>query len=58
MAAMLYFAMGEPQWWLAARSYQRLARLSLLVGGGIALYFAALGVMGFRPRQCARRAAE
>jgi len=58
MAAMLYFAMGEPQWWLAARSYARLARLSLLVGGGIALYFAALGLMGFRPRQFARRAAE
>jgi putative peptidoglycan lipid II flippase len=50
--------MGEDQWWLAARSYERLARLALLVGGGIALYFAALGLMGFRPRQFVRRAAE
>jgi putative peptidoglycan lipid II flippase len=58
MAAMLYYAMGETQWWLAARSYERLLRLSLLVGGGIALYFAALGLMGFRPRQFVRRAAE
>ena len=58
MAALLYFAMGDPQWWLAARSYARLARLTMLVGGGIAFYFAALGLMGFRPRQFARRAAE
>jgi len=58
MAVMLYFTMGETQWWLTARSYERLARLALLVGGGIALYFAALGLMGFRPRQFVRRAAE
>jgi putative peptidoglycan lipid II flippase len=58
MAAMLYFSMGERQWWLAAPSYERLARLALLVGGGIALYFAALALMGFRPRQFVRRAAE
>src|SRR5512139_1848123 len=58
MAAMLFYAMGDTQWWLAARSYERLARMALLVGGGIALYFAALGLMGFRPRQFARRAAE
>jgi len=58
MAAMLYFAMGESQWWLAAGFFDRMVRLSLLVGGGIVLYFAALGLMGFRPRQFARRAAE
>ena len=57
MSAMLFYAMGESQWWLSAHSYERLARLSLLVGGGIVLYFAALGLMGFRPRQFARRAA-
>ena len=58
MAAMLFYAMGEAQWWLAAGFLDRAIRLSLLVGGGIALYFAALGLMGFRPRQFARRAAE
>lgn len=58
MAAMLFYAMGEAQWWLAAGFIDRLMRLSLLVGGGIALYFAALGLMGFRPRQFVRRAAE
>jgi len=34
---------GEAQWWLAAGFLDRLTRLSLLVGGGIALYFVALG---------------
>ncbi|MGA9164094.1 MAG: murein biosynthesis integral membrane protein MurJ [Thiobacillus sp.] len=58
MAAMLYFTMGDAQWWLEARSLKRLARLSLLVGGGVALYFAALGMMGLHPRQFVRRAAE
>ena len=58
MAAMLFYAMGEAQWWLAAGFLDRLTRLSLLVGGGGALYFAALGLMGFRPRQFVRRAAE
>lgn len=58
MAAMLFATMGEAQWWLTAGFLDRAIRLSLLVGGGIALYFAALGLMGFRPRQFARRAAE
>ncbi len=58
MAAMLFYAMGEAQWWLAAGFLDRIVRLTLLVGGGIALYFAALGLMGFRPRQFVRRAAE
>jgi len=58
MAVTLFYAMGDAQWWLAAGFLARLTRLSLLVGGGIALYFVALGLMGFRPRQFARRAAE
>ncbi len=58
MAAVLFYAMGDAQWWLAAGFLDRIIRLSLLVGGGIALYFAALGAMGFRPRQFTRRAAE
>ncbi len=58
MAAMLFYTMGDAQWWLAAGFLDRMLRLALLVGGGIVLYFAALGLMGFRPRQFARRAAE
>lgn len=58
MAAMLFYSMGETQWWLDAHFSKRAIRLSALVAGGIALYFAALGLMGFRPRQFTRRAAE
>jgi putative peptidoglycan lipid II flippase len=58
MAAMLFYTMGDAQWWLAARFFDRMVRLSLLVGGGATLYFVALGLMGFRPRQFSRRAAE
>ena len=58
MAAVLFYAMGDTQWWLAARFSARIIRLSLLVGGGAALYFAALGAMGFHPHQFMRRAAE
>ena len=58
MAAMLFYTMGDAEWWLAAGFLDRIIRMALLVTGGIALYFAALGVMGFRPRQFARRAAE
>jgi putative peptidoglycan lipid II flippase len=36
MAAMLFYAMGDAQWWLAAGFLDRMMRLSLLVGGGIA----------------------
>ena len=49
---------GDAHWWLDAHFMDRILRLSLLVGGGIALYFSALGLMGFRPRQFSRRAAE
>jgi putative peptidoglycan lipid II flippase len=58
MAAMLFYAKGESQWWLAAGFLDRTIKLSLLVGGGVGLYFGALGLMGFRPRHFARRAAE
>ncbi|MDP2267211.1 MAG: lipid II flippase MurJ, partial [Thiobacillus sp.] len=58
MGLMLFYVMGDAQWWLSASFFNRIVRLSLLVGGGIVLYFAALGLMGFRPRQFTRRAAE
>lgn len=58
MAALLFYGMGEAQWWLDADFGARLTHLVSLVGAGAAVYFAALGLMGFRPRQFARRAAE
>lgn len=58
MGSGLYLSMGSADWWLAAGFGERLLRLTLLVGGGVLGYFIALGAMGFRPRQFARRAAE
>jgi putative peptidoglycan lipid II flippase len=58
MAAMLWYAMGTAEWWFAQGFGARLLKLSLLVGGGAAVYFAALWLMGFRPHQFSRRAAE
>jgi len=58
MSALLGLLMGEAQWWLAQSFGVRVLRLSMLVAGGIAVYFIALWLMGFRPRQFYRRAAE
>ncbi len=58
MAALLFYGMGPASWWLAAGLGERLLRLTVLVGAGAGVYFAALVLMGFRPRQFARRAAE
>ena len=58
MAALLWYWMGDANWWLAQGFSARLIKLSALVGGGAAIYFAALWLMGFRPRQFSRRAAE
>jgi putative peptidoglycan lipid II flippase len=58
MSAALGFAMGEAQWWLAQSFGGRAVRLSLLVAGGVFVYFFSLWLMGFRPRQFYRRAAD
>ena len=58
MSAGLYAAMGESAWWLAATFSERMLRLVPLVLGGAALYFITLGLLGFRPRQFTRRAAD
>lgn len=58
MAGLLWFAMGDAEGWLVQDFVARLTKLSALVGMGVAVYFAALWVMGFRPHQFSRRAAE
>ena len=58
MSALLGWLMGDAQWWLAQPFGGRVIRLSMLVAGGIAVYFFSLWLMGFRPRQFYRRAAE
>jgi putative peptidoglycan lipid II flippase len=57
MAAALYFAMGSPEWWLAAGWRAKLAALAALVVLGAAVYAGCLFAMGFRPRQFSRAAA-
>jgi putative peptidoglycan lipid II flippase len=57
MAAALYFAMGSPQWWLAAGWQAKLAALAALVVLGAGVYAGCLFAMGFRPRQFSRAAA-
>lgn len=58
MSGLLWFAMGDAAAWLAHGFVVRLTKLAALVGMGIAVYFGALWLMGFRPHQFSRRAAE
>ena len=58
MSGLLWFAMGEPDHWLSLGFAVRLAKLAALVGVGATVYFGALWLMGFRPHQFSRRAAE
>jgi len=57
MAAALHFAMGAPDWWLAAAWQAKLAALVGLVVLGAAAYAACLFAMGFRLHQFSRAAA-
>ncbi len=58
MAAVLGFGMGSEAHWLDYRARERVAHLGLLVLGGAGSYFATLWLLGFRPSQFRRRAAE
>lgn len=55
MGAALWFAMGPEAWWIAAGGGTRIVALCGLVGVGIAVYFGTLWLLGFRPRDFARR---
>ena len=56
LALTLWFGMGSEQSWLASSGWSRVLRLSALVAGGVVVYFAVLGVLGFRPKDFSRRA--
>jgi len=58
MALVLYFAMGEAPWWLAATWQRKVPAVIGLVLLGAACYGACLFAFGFRPRDFSRRAAE
>ena len=55
MSAALWSAMGEDAAWLHAGAWWRIGRLSMLVALGVAIYFGSLWLLGFRPRQFAKR---
>ena len=52
----LWFGMGTQDSWLTGSGWARIERLSVLVTGGVIVYFAVLAVLGFRPRDFSRRA--
>ncbi len=56
LAVTLWFGMGSEQSWLSSSGWPRVLRLSALVAGGVAVYFAVLFMLGFRPRDFSRRA--
>ncbi|MBI5937581.1 MAG: murein biosynthesis integral membrane protein MurJ [Betaproteobacteria bacterium] len=58
MGGVLWFGMGSEAQWLAYRAGERVAHLGGLVVAGAASYFATLWLLGFRPKQFRRRAAE
>ncbi len=58
MAAVLWIAADVAAVWLAAGAVSRVARLAGLVVLGAATYFAALWLLGFRPRDFVKWAAE
>jgi putative peptidoglycan lipid II flippase len=57
MGVAVWLASGSAAWWLAAAPATRGLSLAGIVCLGMAVYFASLWAMGFRPRDFARRAA-
>jgi putative peptidoglycan lipid II flippase len=58
MGLTLWLAAGADAEWLRMTSLQRVARLSGVVGLGIAVYFGTLWALGFRLRDFRRRGAD
>ncbi|MDO8988926.1 MAG: murein biosynthesis integral membrane protein MurJ [Sideroxyarcus sp.] len=54
----LWFGMGSEQQWLVGRGWARIVHLSWLVVLGVAVYFAVLFALGFRPRDFSKRGAS
>jgi putative peptidoglycan lipid II flippase len=58
MAIVLFTTMGEPAWWLDAPWQRKVPAVIGLVFLGAAAYAACLLMLGLRPRDFSRRAAE
>jgi putative peptidoglycan lipid II flippase len=57
MGVALWLAAGDASWWTSARGAERALRLTGVVAGGIAVYFAALWLAGVRLQHFAKRVA-
>ncbi|HKO87685.1 MAG TPA: murein biosynthesis integral membrane protein MurJ [Burkholderiales bacterium] len=55
MGAVLFFINRPDAWWVEAHLLERVLMLSLLVVTGVAVYFCALWLLGFRVRDFMRR---
>jgi putative peptidoglycan lipid II flippase len=55
LGATLWFGMGTESTWIGAAAPGRVLRLASVVAGGVAAYFATLGLLGFRPRDFVKR---
>ena len=55
MGAFLWWAAGDDRFWITSGLWAKLSRLSLIIAGGVASYFAALWGVGFRLADFNRR---
>jgi putative peptidoglycan lipid II flippase len=55
LALALWFSMGSEQHWLTTHGWARIIHLSWMVLLGVAVYFAVLFALGFRPKDFSKR---
>ena len=58
LGLVLWFGMGLEQDWLISHGWKRIWHLSWLVVAGAAVYFAVLGLLGFRLKDFSKRGAS
>jgi putative peptidoglycan lipid II flippase len=55
MACVIWLLIGNSAAWIAASALERIGRLSFLILSATAVYFGALWLMGFRPKDFSKR---
>ena len=58
LGAVLWFGMGTEQHWLTTHGWPRVIHLTGLVAVGVLVYFAVLGILGFRLKDFSKRGAH
>jgi putative peptidoglycan lipid II flippase len=58
LGLVLWLGMGTEQHWLATRGWGRIVHLAWMVALGVFVYFAVLGLLGFRLRDFSKRGAN